>query len=195
MILTGHEIYETFSDLHYIEEIEAEFVNKYENDFTLYNVLKVKAVNEVGHYNGSGHLWASDIDGLQVINPWVINKDEKPYTHRVCNMEDDLCYGYVVIKNDVTGKPKYNFEDSTCDTIAHVSHYDKDVEECTNDHCIKLDGDKDCADNEYCGETSCNFCRNEDFTNDELLEYALKLLNISRNNLVLRYKAIKKEGG
>ena len=38
-------------------------------------------------------------------------------------------------------------------------------------------------------ETSCDYCRQEDFEDYELLSHALKLLGISRKELVAKYKA------
>lgn len=39
------------------------------------------------------------------------------------------------------------------------------------------------SDGEACG-ASCNYCRHEDYEDSELLEFALKMLDISKNDLI-----------
>ena len=45
-----------------------------------------------------------------------------------------------------------------------------------------------CADCGYFVPDSCKYCREEDFDDDVLLEYALHLLNMSREEIISRYK-------
>lgn len=42
----------------------------------------------------------------------------------------------------------------------------------------------------YEQETSCKFCREEDFSDEELLSYCLKELKLSRDELIEEYKKI-----
>lgn len=51
-------------------------------------------------------------------------------------------------------------------------------------HC-KYD---DCCDCESYVPDSCKYCREEDFNDDVLLEYALDLLGINREELIEKYK-------
>lgn len=52
-------------------------------------------------------------------------------------------------------------------------------EYCYYDNCYEC--------GHYVPET-CNYCRKEDFEDDVLLEFTLKLLGLSRNELVEKYK-------
>lgn len=53
--------------------------------------------------------------------------------------------------------------------------------------CAETDGYEDMYDEDGdLFETSCSFCRKEDYSDDELLEYALGMLGISRYELVKR---------
>lgn len=52
-------------------------------------------------------------------------------------------------------------------------------EECAEEQGFRIDVDND---EEY--STSCNFCRGEDYEDYELLEKALELLKISREDLI-----------
>lgn len=54
-----------------------------------------------------------------------------------------------------------------------------------SEECAKKDGYKY---NKRTGDTSCKYCRKEDFTDDELLKYALKLLGKTRKELINEYK-------
>jgi hypothetical protein len=53
--------------------------------------------------------------------------------------------------------------------------------------------EKSCYDCDDFMETSCKYCREEDFEDYELLEFALKALNMSRNDLIEAYKLSKEK--
>ena len=46
----------------------------------------------------------------------------------------------------------------------------------------------DCCDCDYYVPDSCKYCREEDFEDNVLLEYALELLNMERKELIEKYK-------
>ena len=59
--------------------------------------------------------------------------------------------------------------------------------------CAELDGyrvDKE-EDDEWEAETSCKYCRSEDYEDSELLSNALKLLNMTREELVKKINDLK----
>lgn len=68
-------------------------------------------------------------------------------------------------------------------------------EHCGNtwcdDECAEEDGFRVDVDNDKIYNTSCNYCRNEDFEDDELLKHALVLLNMVRQELVESLKSRK----
>lgn len=67
----------------------------------------------------------------------------------------------------------------------YVKEYCKlgyDVEDNEEEDCCH-----ECYGCSFHVETSCNYCRNEDYSNETLLDYALDLLGISRSNLIERY--------
>lgn len=76
-------------------------------------------------------------------------------------------------------------EETFCDCGEYV------VCDCGNrwcgENCASEEGYIEEDDN-FNGESSCNYCRKEDFSNDDLLEKALDLLNISREELVNKMK-------
>jgi len=95
----------------------------------------------------------------------------------------------------------------SCDVCGEaVSDYHPEYTSC---ECGKTFCDDECAseagfvryDEDYEGEipthpkhgweleSSCAYCRGEIFEDDELLEFALKLLEIDRGELVKRYKS------
>lgn len=61
-----------------------------------------------------------------------------------------------------------------------------------SDDCAEADGyrEVEITEGEYegCTEYSCNFCREEDFDDSKLLEYALFILNKTRPELINDYK-------
>jgi len=59
--------------------------------------------------------------------------------------------------------------------------YDVDDNECEDSCC--------CCDNQV--EDSCKYCREEDFEDDVLLEFALKLSDLTREELIEAYKLLK----
>ena len=63
-------------------------------------------------------------------------------------------------------------------------------EECANEDGYKVGTmiDEDGDEVEDCENTSCAYCRNEKFDDAELFEYSLKLLNISKETLIEKYK-------
>jgi hypothetical protein len=54
-----------------------------------------------------------------------------------------------------------------------------------SDKCAKKDGYKYSSRK---GESSCKFCREEDFEDEKLLKFALKILNMKRKDLIEKYK-------
>ena len=68
--------------------------------------------------------------------------------------------------------------------------------DCDSDNkCIGIkdeDGEINCYDCENYIEESCNFCRNEDYSDETLLDKALNLLGMSREELI---KRINKDNG
>ena len=62
-----------------------------------------------------------------------------------------------------------------------------------SDECAEEDGYKYTYDEEEnIEERSCKFCREEDFTDTELLEFILILDSVTRKELVEMYKLLKK---
>lgn len=62
-----------------------------------------------------------------------------------------------------------------------------------SDECAIADGyriDKE-EDDEWEEETSCKYCREEDYDDSELLVYACVMLGITRDELVEKYKKDK----
>ena len=55
-----------------------------------------------------------------------------------------------------------------------------EMEEYREEHCDF----KDCCDCEYYEPDGCKYCRNEDYEDDVLLDKALELLNMSRQDLI-----------
>lgn len=63
----------------------------------------------------------------------------------------------------------------------HPDLDDRDLmEEYREDHCDY----EDCCDCDYYEPDSCKYCRGEDYEDDVLLDKALKLLNMSREDLI-----------
>lgn len=64
---------------------------------------------------------------------------------------------------------------------------------CGDRWCSKECADEDGLIEDEDGEGTCKYCRKEDFTDSELLEYALKLIHKTKADIVAEYIA-KKEG-
>lgn len=65
-----------------------------------------------------------------------------------------------------------------------------------SDICAKKDGYDDGFQldedgNEIYKDSTCNYCRGDDFDNEELLRYSLELLKITREQLVVKLKNSK----
>lgn len=58
-----------------------------------------------------------------------------------------------------------------------------DPRECPK-HCNSNEEWMECDGCEYYIPTSCKYCRHEDYSDSELLEMALKMLDVSRNDLI-----------
>ena len=64
-------------------------------------------------------------------------------------------------------------------------------------HCGLYENKNDCESDIKCWEcdnqieTSCKYCREEDFEEIELLDFALKVLNKTRQGLIEKYKLSK----
>jgi hypothetical protein len=58
-----------------------------------------------------------------------------------------------------------------------------------SDECAEENGFRIEVDNEEEYSTSCKYCREEDFEDDVLLEYALEKLELSRKQLLEMYKS------
>jgi len=58
------------------------------------------------------------------------------------------------------------------------------------EECAKEEGFTEEIKNEY-GEGTCKYCREEDFIDSELLEYALVGLKLTREELITMYKSEK----
>ena len=58
-----------------------------------------------------------------------------------------------------------------------------------SDECAKEEGFKVEVDNEEEYGTSCGYCRNEVFTDEELLDHALDLLNMTREELTKKKRS------
>lgn len=67
-------------------------------------------------------------------------------------------------------------------------HPDLDNYVLMTEYRIKHCGFGSCADCRYFVLDSCKYCREEDFDDDVLLEHALELLGITRDELIARYK-------
>ena len=61
--------------------------------------------------------------------------------------------------------------------------YDVDDNDCEESCC--------CCDNEL--ETSCNYCREDDFEDSTLLAFTIKMLQTDREELIKIYKKYKEE--
>lgn len=70
------------------------------------------------------------------------------------------------------------------DNWSTMKQYRKTHHECfeSNDYC---------AECKHYAETSCKYCREEDFDDSELLVYACEMLGITRDELVEKYKKEK----
>ena len=71
---------------------------------------------------------------------------------------------------------------------AHPDLTDRDLMEMYREKNCNY---KDCCDCEYYEPDSYKYCRKEDFEDYELLEYAMELLNITREQLIQGYKMKK----
>lgn len=58
------------------------------------------------------------------------------------------------------------------------------------DECAINDGFTHTEWEDYNEESSCTYCRKEDFDDDVLLEFALKLLTKTRKELITEYKEL-----
>lgn len=67
-------------------------------------------------------------------------------------------------------------------------HPDLDDYDLMTEYRIKHCGFGSCADCGYFVPDSCKYCREEDFDDDVLLEHALELLDMTRDELIARYK-------
>lgn len=72
--------------------------------------------------------------------------------------------------------------DSFPDVIDYVSC------DCGNHWCSEECAKKDKFRRKVNGDSSCKFCRGEDFSDGELLKYSLKLLGKTRKELITQYK-------
>lgn len=62
-----------------------------------------------------------------------------------------------------------------------------------SDECAEADGYRVDVDNKEEYSTSCNYCREEDFSDSELLRFALQLAETSRSELIEMYKQTKSQ--
>lgn len=60
---------------------------------------------------------------------------------------------------------------------------------CSYENCEN----KNCSNCEHFKESSCSYCRNEDFEDGELLQYLLDKLNMSRECVVEEYRKYLEE--
>ena len=72
-----------------------------------------------------------------------------------------------------------------CDCGEYVKCEDCGKHWCCTE-CADEDGFKIEQDDEESYRTSCKYCRGEEFTDEELLDYALKLLDLNREELVAK---------
>lgn len=68
--------------------------------------------------------------------------------------------------------------------LGYEVEYGKPIEGCKKQCCNSCEN--------YI-ERSCKYCRKEDFSDYVLLKYALQLLNITRNELIEKYKDSMKD--
>lgn len=70
---------------------------------------------------------------------------------------------------------------------SYCTHYDRDEEECTlidEIDCVKKAGYKDCASDDFCTIESCGYCRKENYTEEQLLEFMFEHFNITREEII-----------
>lgn len=96
-------------------------------------------------------------------------------------------------------------EDTFCDCGDYVSC--ECGEHWCSDECAEADGykrescklrydvdDNECESSCYCCEnhieSSCKYCREEDFSDEVLLDYALQKLGLPREDLIKQYKMV-----
>lgn len=72
------------------------------------------------------------------------------------------------------------------------SQDDEEMDDCIKKEEYNKSGYVSCWDCENYIESSCNFCRNEDYDDITLLNKALELLGISRENLINKINKEKK---
>ena len=117
--------------------------------------------------------------------------------YNVCNYCGDIFW-------EGNGNPTCNEEGGGCSKVwcsaecakadGHIKEYCKlgrkvvqgypESEEYKCDLALKSNGYLSCEEcNNYVAE-SCSYCRNEAFEDSELLEYALKMLDISKSDLI-----------
>ena len=95
------------------------------------------------------------------------------------------CGDYVTCESCCTEWCSYDCAEEDGYIPEHCSkHPDLDnrdlMEEYREDHC----NHDDCCDCEYYAPDSCKYCRHEDYDDETLLEKALELLDMSREDLV-----------
>lgn len=72
-------------------------------------------------------------------------------------------------------------------------HPDLDSYDSMHDYRIEHCDCGSCADCGYFVLDSCKYCREEDFDDYVLLEYALQLLGVNREELIIKYRDTNKE--
>ena len=97
------------------------------------------------------------------------------------------CGDYVTCSEDAGGCGRDWCSDECAEKDGYNTEYcklDKEVEYgYCQDECELSDGGCCTKCKNYIG-ASCNYCRHEDYEDSELLEFALKMLDISKNDLI-----------
>ena len=68
--------------------------------------------------------------------------------------------------------------------IEEYCRFDKEVEYGYCQEKCDLSNNGDCTECSYYVHASCKYCRGEDYNDSELLQFALKKLNMSREDLI-----------
>lgn len=95
---------------------------------------------------------------------------------------DECCKHWC--SNECVGKDGYTL--AYCKLgldISSEGFLEDDPDKCPK-YCGKEEDYMDCDDCEHYVPTSCKYCRHEDYEDKELLEFALKMLDMSRNDLI-----------
>lgn len=97
------------------------------------------------------------------------------------------CGDYVTCCEDALGCGRDWCSDECAEADGYIREHCKLDKEVEYRYCVeecKLSDDGCCTECEHYVGASCKYCRHEDYEDKELLEFALKMLDMSRNDLI-----------